>query len=108
MADRPRWDDEALDKFAARIGDSADIECRIHGYPAPTFLWEDTSGVNMPQSSPDYIIRNGETNSSVRFYSIRADLYGKYKCIASNNGGNSVHMIALKEPGMVMLDCIYD
>lgn len=95
----PRWDFDAFDKFAAKTGEKATIECALHAVPDPEFSWQDHNGVDMPSSSADYIITSEGTISRVEFYSVKQSTYGSYVCRAENLMGVMKFNVHLNEPG---------
>ncbi|XP_064556455.1 protein amalgam [Drosophila montana] len=88
-------------KVAQMLSHSADLECSVQGYPAPTVVWF-RNGVQL-QSSRHYEVSNtassSETTTSVlRIDSVSEQDLGDYYCNATNKLGHADARLHLFQP----------
>ncbi|XP_017083975.2 protein amalgam [Drosophila eugracilis] len=79
-------------KIAQMVSHTAELECSVQGYPAPTVVWH-RNGVPL-QSSPYKEVANtasssGTTTSVLRIDSVGEDDFGDYYCNATNKLGHA-------------------
>lgn len=88
-------------KVAQMLSHSADLECSVQGYPAPTVIWL-RNGVQL-QSNGRHEIANtassSETTTSVlRIDSVSEEDFGDYFCNATNKLGHADARLHLFQP----------
>lgn len=88
-------------KVAQMLSHSADLECSVQGYPAPTVVWL-RNGVQL-QSNSQYEIANtassSETTTSVlSIDSVSEEDFGDYFCNATNKLGHADARLHLFQP----------
>lgn len=88
-------------KVAQMLSHTADLECSVQGYPAPTVVWL-RKGVQL-QSGSQYEIANtassSETTTSVlRIDSVSEEDFGDYYCNATNKLGHADARLHLFQP----------
>ncbi|XP_016971969.1 protein amalgam [Drosophila rhopaloa] len=79
-------------KVAQMVSHSAELECAVQGYPAPTVVWH-RNGVQL-QSGGEHEVANtassSETTTSVlRIESVSEEDFGDYYCNATNKLGHA-------------------
>lgn len=79
-------------KIAQMVSHSAELECSVQGYPAPTVVWH-KNGVPL-QSSRHHEVANtasssGTTTSVLRIDSVGEEDFGDYYCNATNKLGHA-------------------
>ena len=93
----PRWQTNALQKFAANMGDSVTLECRVLAMPTPHYFWQ-LRGGNLSSSLSHQVSTNGLV-STMTVASVRASDYGDYTCVAVNLVSRRAFSLQLLTPG---------
>ena len=93
----PRWQRNALQKFAANMSDSVTLECRVLAMPMPRYFWQ-LRGGNVSSSLSHQVSTTGLV-SAMTVASVRASDYGNYTCVAVNLVSRSTFSLQLLPPG---------
>ena len=89
----PRWDTYAPMRFAGEVGASLSLFCRVRAFPKVSFAWR-AEGSRQRQPS-----RDQSYYSEFAISYLTEQMYGDYRCHASNVAGNNSFLISLEQPG---------